>query len=473
MYTNLMTTEVEEGPGWKFHFTRIYSYICPAILYAFVSFQKQCPAVVAEDMAAAYKVTTTELSIFSSIYFYPYACMQPFAGLLADIIDPAYVIGVSGLVAACGSIICGLSNTIGVGILGRLLVGLGCGPTYVSTVRIITRWFKTKSFPVMLGILVAMSGAGGMLAAGPLSLFIEKFPWRYGFYGIGGIGAFLALLVLIFVRGDPRKKGFLPVNEESAPIMDEEGCADKMKLLWSNIKTVFSVWYFWPITLFNILSSCPYIDIVGYWGGPYLIDIKGMEKKSIGSILIAISIGMVVGSLTIPTIANLLKMRKWVCTGGSIITLAAILVFCFIGDTIGKTWIFILYLVIGYFTAPLCSVSYPLLTEYYSPTVSASAVGISNFFVFILSAVYQVISSATIPLKGSYKDGKVTRYTWDGYRYGLYVFCAVSIFLSAVVISITKETTAYQPKDESQHQYDQIDGSISSTEKPADSESKL
>ncbi|EAY03556.1 Major Facilitator Superfamily protein [Trichomonas vaginalis G3] len=353
-------SESVQPSGWKFQFVRIYTYICPAILYAFVSFQKQCPSVVVNDMAKAYNVSIDSFGSFSSIYFYPYACMQPFAGLIADIIDPAYVVGVSGLIAACGSIICGLSNSMGIGILGRLLVGLGCGPTYVSTVRIITKWFKSDYYPAMFGILVAMSGAGGMLASGALGIFLEHFKWRYAFYGVGGIGGFLALIVLIFVRGDPRKKGFAPVNDEGAPVDTIISCGDKLSMLWQNIVTIFKNWMFWPITLYNITSSCPYIDIVGLWGGPYLIYIRNFSKKEKGNTLLAISIGMVVGSLTVPYLSKLLKTKKWICTGSSLIVLVDLLLFFFLGNKFSKIVIWILFLIIGYFTAPLCSVSYPL-----------------------------------------------------------------------------------------------------------------
>ena len=234
--TQVSTTPIKEQSEWKFQLTRIYTIVCLNVLYALVSFQKQCPSVVAEDMAQAYKVTTKELGVFSSVYFYPYAFTQPFAGLLADVVDPALVVGCSCLVAGAGSIIIGFSKSLGLGIFGRLLVGLGCGPTYVSTCRVITSWFKLSQVPAVYGILVASAGIGGILAAAPLALFIEKAGWQAAFWGIGGIGCIISIIVLLFVRGNPMNKGFKAVNEELASPTTAMPIKQKLTMLWINFK---------------------------------------------------------------------------------------------------------------------------------------------------------------------------------------------------------------------------------------------
>ena len=285
----------KDRPVWQFHVVRILSYACVAFLYALVSFQKQCPSTFLEDMAASYKVPKKDLGIFSSVYFYAYAATQPFAGLFADIIDSAFVVGIAQIVAAIGSIICGLSKSLGVGIFGRLLVGLGCGPTYVSVCRIITNWFKLSQLPLMLGILVSCAGAGGILAAGPTAAFLKHYNWRYAFYGIGAIGVVFSILTLILIRGNPVDKGFKPVNEELAGPATPIPIKQKFVTLWINFKTVVSNGYFWLIAVFSFFSSGPYFDCIGLWGGPYLVDTLQYTKEKKGDTLISYSIGLIIG----------------------------------------------------------------------------------------------------------------------------------------------------------------------------------
>lgn len=126
-------------------------------------------------MASAYGVTKSELGVFSSIYFYPYAIMQPFAGLFADIFDPAISLAVFSIIASAGTAVCGLSKTITVGMIGRFFVGLGTSPVYVSCLKILSNWYRKERLPVLLGILMSFSCFGGFLAGTPLLLFLQTF----------------------------------------------------------------------------------------------------------------------------------------------------------------------------------------------------------------------------------------------------------------------------------------------------------
>lgn len=419
-------TPIKEQSEWKFQLTRVYTILCLNVLYALVSFQKQCPSVVAEDIAATYKCTTKELGVFSSVYFYPYAFTQPFAGLLADVIDPALVVGCSCMVAGIGSIIVGFSRSLALGIFGRILVGLGCGPTYVSTCRVITTWFKPKQVPTIYGILVASAGIGGILAAAPLALFLEKFSWPIAFWGIGGLGCAVSAIVLAFVRGNPMNKGFKAVNEELASPTAPMPVKQKLLLLWVNFKTVVVYGYFWLVTIYNMLASGPYFNIAGYWGGPYLVDVLGYSKKKKGLTLLSISIGLILGSLTIPNVSTLLHNKKWILFVSSVIAFIVCLIFVFLGENFPLGAIWALYILVGTFTG--------------------SAVGIGNFFLFLSSAVFQQISTSTVPIYG---HNEVNHgYTWKGYKYGLWLFSAITLGVSAILIVFAKDNSAAQKKDE-------------------------
>lgn len=441
------TPETKERPMWQFHVVRILSYACVAFLYALVSFQKQCQSTVAEAMAKTYGVPISELGIFASVYFYPYAATQPFAGLLADIMDPAYVVGIAQLVVAIGSIICGLSKSLGVGIFGRLLVGLGCGPTYVSVCRIITNWFKLSQLPLMLGILVSCAGAGGILAAGPTAKFLKSYDWPIAFYGIGGIGIFFSIITLIFIRGNPVSKGFKPVNEELASTNTQIPIKQKLVTLWINFKTVVSYGYFWLIACFNIFSSGPYFDTAGLWGGPYLVQILGYSKEKKGNTLISYSIGLIIGSLSLPSISTALKTRKWVMVFSSALVFFVMLSFTIAGDKMPDAAIWVLNILIGAFTNPLTSVAYPLVREYFHPSVSGTSVGCSNIFTFLASAVFQQVSSALIPLGGKkHISEHEVEYTWKGFKNGLWLFCTVSLAVSTLAAALTKDSDFSKPK---------------------------
>ncbi|EAY18959.1 Major Facilitator Superfamily protein [Trichomonas vaginalis G3] len=431
-----------EKRSWKFHFMRVLTYAVPSFLYAIVQFQKLCPSVVVEDMAQAYGVTTQKLAVFSSCYFYPYALMQPFAGLMADLFDPCRVLGIFGLISAIGSAICGFSTKIQIGIVGRFLVGFGCGPTYVSVMRISANWFKLHQLPTLLGILMAVSCIGGAGAATPLAIFCEKYGWRAAFYSLSGASAFCALIILIFTRGSPERQGYEPVNEPPISADKDMRMGQKCSLLLKNIKEVVTYWQFWVIVVFTVTVCCPFLNIGGYWGGPFLTDVYNYNNEQKSNTLLALHVGVFTGSLTLPYIAQAFNLKKWIMILSSIASLGVSTVMYFKGDKLNNIELWAVLVVIGIFTLTISSISYPLVSEYYPPMVAGSAVGSANLFLFLFVAIYQLVSSWLVPMKGSTPTPSgIPKYTWEGYRNGVWLFSCVSFAVSGIAAAISRDPT--------------------------------
>lgn len=444
--------QLEKRHDRGFQIRRIFVFVMIAIEYMLVFFQRTCPTITAGDMAETYKVEKSELGIFSSIFFYPYGLIQPFAGLLSDIIEPAFIIGGGQLVAAIGAIICGASKSLEVGCVGRFLVGLGCGPTYVPVCRCLLNWFPLKMYATMTGLLLAIGAVGGIIASGPLASLIETMHWSYAFYGVGAIGAVVSICVLIFVRGNPTANGYPPVNEDLAEVGAEIPCKERMNTLVENLKKVVSYGWFWVVVLYCIFSSGPYFDISGLWAAPWLQDVFGESKAQSGTTCISLSIGLIAGSLLIPPLSSALHTRKWALCITCTVAFVVSLLFTTLDPakiSYGARYVMLIFL--GATTNSMTSVAYPLVREYYHPAVAGTAVGCANIFTFLSSAVYQTVSSNIIEGYGYQKDetGAVTsKYTPEGYKNGLWLFCTISFALGAVVIAFTKDANFAKKADD-------------------------
>lgn len=428
----------------SFHVRRILGFINYCILYALVFFHRMCPSILSADMAADYKVPIKDMSIFSSLYFYPYAILQPFAGLLADIVDPAIVIGVCQFVASLGGIICGFSPNITVGYIGRFLVGLGCGPTYVPITRTIANWFPLKLYAQMCGLALAIASVGGIIAQGPLSSFSEKVGWRWAFYGIGGLGLIFSITQLIFVRGDPTTHGYKAVNEDMEN-KEEEATSfkEKLKLLWHHFKQVVSNPWIWVVNVYTIFCSGPYFDVSGMWAGPYLTDCYGFSKTKVGNSLIALSIGLIIGSIGVPPISSLLKTRKWILCVTAAISMVSLIIFAVLGPKIKFGGVIVLFLLLGMFSYAQTNICYPLVREYFHPSLAGSAVGCVNIFTFLSSAIFQNISGEVIakyPLNNGSDKPNDSANSEKGYKIGLWMICAIAMAVSTVTIAFAKES---------------------------------
>lgn len=441
---DLSDIQTNTSHGTGFQIRRVIIYAIVAILYALVSFQRTCPSIVSAEMAKDYGVDKSKLSVFSSIFFYPYGLVQPFAGLLSDVIEPAYVIGIMQVISGVGAIVCGASKNLGVGCFGRFLVGLGCGPTYVAVCRVVLAWFPLKIYSIMVGLTIAIGGCGSIVSQGPLATLADNIGWRNCFYGIGILGIVFSILCLFFVRGDPTKLNYEPVNKDLVSnSKDDTTLKQKFHQLGENFLHVVKYPWFWVVVVYAVFANGPYFDISGMWVSPYLQDVLGYAKKKAGNTSIAISIGLIIGSLTIPPLSTFLKTRKWPCFGSSTITFIVSLVLYLISkDKINGVMIYFFLIFIGAFTNSLTSVCYPLVREYFHPSIAGTAVGCANIFTFLSSAVYQTISSKIIEKYGKVVVSGVEtdKYTEKGYKQGLWLVSFISFLVSMVAIAITKDT---------------------------------
>jgi sugar phosphate permease len=451
--------ESPEPIDLAFQARRLLVFTIISLLYAIVTFQRVCPSIVAADMALDYGVEKSELGIFSSLFFYSYGLVQPFTGLLSDVIEPAYLIGISQLVAAIGAIICGSSTSLSVGCFGRFLVGLGCGPTYVPVCRCLVNWFPLEYYPHMTGVLMAVGGIGSIIAQGPLASLAGTIGWTWSFYGIGAIGGLFSLLCLLFVRGNPVTLGFPPVNKDLTGISGDISVKDRLRTLWENFKTVVSFRWFWVTVTYCIFANGAWFDIAGMWIAPFLEDIFHYTRQEAGNTSMALSIGLIAGSLTIPPLSTWLRTRKWALCVTSLVALSISLSFAIVAACKIPYWaLYLMLALLGACTNAMTAVAYPLLREYYHPSVAGSAVGCANTFTFLSSAIYQSISSEIIKEYKLESDGAKTEYTVEGYKNALWFLCTASFAAAAISIALTRDTVfAKQTSTDEEYGMDQTE----------------
>ena len=444
--TTTMTSSPEDIKQYKpfdawFYVRNVSSMIILALCYVMCSFQKMCPSIVSNDMAADYGVGVADLNIFTPIYWYSYGVIQIFAGLLADTFEPAYLIFVSMGLAGIGSIIIGASKSLSLGIFARLIIGLGCGPVYVTITRYNANWFNLKWYGIMEGVFLAIGCVGGILAQTPLAAMCDSVGWRNAFYIIGGATLFFALLCILFVRGSPTKFGYRHVNKEMEDVVEKKSFLERLIQLKDNLIIVIKYPWYWIPCMFIVLSVPPYYCNAGMWASSYFKEVFGMSNTQSGSFLTACTCGVLASDLITPWISNLLKSRKWVCASLSFLAVMISIWGYFRVDTMTHAEIGIIMFLYGYFTMPSFCICSPLFREYYHPQVAATAIGLANALDCISSGLFQMFVSWIIEINGTLPDG---RYTVRGYRDGIWLFTIVIDAVAFLFICFAKETPFFK-----------------------------
>lgn len=455
--------------GFKIRRMSIFIIIvlCDVIVY----FQRSCSTVLADDMAVSYGVDPSKIGIFSSLFYYPYSILQPFSGLLADVIEPSYLISGSTFLAAIGAFLCGISKNLFVGYVGRFIVGVGSALVYCPANRIQMNWFPLKDYAKVSGVFLFVAGCGALFAQAPLAILADAIGWRWCFYIIAITAIVLAILTLLFVRGNPVSYGYSPVNDLLAEDPSRWSFSQKWHKLVSNFKSVLSFPSFWFIGFFAFFSNGIFYNVSGSWGCTYLMDVFGYSKVKSSYLLLALSIGTNVGSLILPYVHDLMRSKKLNCIICTIVAIICCLPFIFfsngpnsdqkpqnfqypINETSEVTQLLLssnlkkpsleiwsicfLFFVLSIATAALWVSYYPMLTEYYHPEAAATAAGWLNGFCFFSSPAFMPFTGMILKHYG-YIQGSTTQYKAIGYVYGLWVFSAACLGLGLIFILLAKD----------------------------------
>lgn len=385
--------------------------------YVLVYFHRLAPAVVAVDMMRDLRVGGALTGLLGAAYFYPYALMQLPAGLLSDSWGPRKTITLFFGVAFVGSVMLGLAPSARWAIFGRTLVGLGVAMLFVPTMKVLAEWFRIREFAMMTGILMAMGGIGSLSAATPLVWLSGMIGWRYSFVVVGIFTLVLGALVWILVKDRPADFGW------DAPGGDARSAQPQIGLR-EGVRTVLTNRYFWPLAIWFFFDFAIFFSFAGLWGGPYLIQVYGMEKPEAGRILSMMAIGMIFGSpLQSYLSTNLFKARKPVIILSTCVVVAITAVLAFWTASIPRLGHYLICLGFGVFSSAVVVIGFTAAKELFSVRIAGTATGLINLFPFAGGAVFQPVLGAVLESHGRVGDA----FTLAGYRQAFLLLFACSV----------------------------------------------
>ena len=415
---------------------RKFIFTILATAYLLVYFHRLSLSVVANDLVKDFQTTASVMGMLGSVYFYCYALMQIPAGLLSDSLGPRKVVSVSLLIAAIGSLVFGFAVDIPMAFAGRVLVGLGVSMVFIPTMKILSQWYRVNEFAFMTGILNAIGGIGVMTATLPLALMTANFGWRISFELIGVLTLVILGLAWLIVRDRPEDKGWPPIIEMGNQAGNSAGQPQKIPL-WEGMRSVFKEKYFWPVAIWFLLDCGIFFGFGGLWGGPYLMDVYGLEKGEAGAILSMIAWGMIIGSPILGLISDrVLKSRKKVfmlCT--TVLTLLFLFLNIF-PDGLPKFTLYIIFFIFSICASAIVIIGFTTSKELFPVSMAGTSVGAVNLFPFLGGALYMPFLGWVLDLYPKTASGA---YSFEGYSKLLLILLVTSV-LALICTFLMKET---------------------------------
>ncbi|MBS0335788.1 MAG: MFS transporter [Proteobacteria bacterium] len=291
-------------------------------LYLIGFFQRVAPAVITHELMAEFALSAMALGNLSALYFYTYVAIQIPTGVLVDHWGPRRVLAAGGLLAAAGTLVFSQAGGYALVGAGRLFVGAGVGVAFVAMLKLATHWIQPSRFALVSGLALACGSIGGVSAGVPLRMAVDAFGWRWVMLAAAVVTAVLAVVTWLFVRDDPRERGYLSFSTA------DPGARPRHSML-GGIREVFRYRNVWLNFIGCGAITGPMLAFGGLWGVPFLVSQYGMSTGQAAFVTSVMLVAWAVGSPIAGALSDRLHRRKLpILAGGSIaVLLWAVLIY--------------------------------------------------------------------------------------------------------------------------------------------------
>ncbi|MGV9424213.1 MFS transporter [Streptomyces sp. NPDC003656] len=236
------------------------------------------------DAADRFHVGASELSTFSILQLLVYAGMQIPVGLLVDRLGTKKVLCIGAVLFTAGQLGFAFSPSYGTALASRALLGCGDAMTFISVLRLGTRWFPARRGP-MIAQLAALAGmAGNLVSTLVLARLLHGLGWTPAFAGSAVAGVVVLVLTLLFLKDHPEGHEPEPSAHHGAAYVRRQIAES-----WREPGTRLGMWV-------HFTTQFPAMVFLLLWGLPFLVEAQGLSRAVAGELLTLVVLSnMVVG----------------------------------------------------------------------------------------------------------------------------------------------------------------------------------
>jgi MFS family permease len=252
------------------------------------------PAVSLDLMAADFHLKPQALASLTSIYPFAFAAAQIPVGAAMDRfgVRPVSLSLLAGTVV--GSVVAGFATGPASFALGQLLLGISTSGMLMCPMTLAAKNLSAARFGLWSGAILSIGNIGMLLSSSPLAIVIDHYGWRAGFWLSAVAGILIISAVFVFVPNQPAEH-----KDDSTPL--QQMVAVLRLGLSRPLRGLIAL---------ALVSLAISLVLRGVWGGPWLMDLKGLSRVEAGNQLGAFTLAMIVGPLCIGMIDRKLGHRR-------------------------------------------------------------------------------------------------------------------------------------------------------------------
>lgn len=242
------------------------------------------------DAADRFHVNASALSTFSILQLLVYAGMQIPVGLMVDRLGTKKVLTMGVLLFTAGQLGFAFSSSYGAALASRALLGCGDALTFISVLRLGTRWFPARRGPLVAQLAGLVGMAGNLVSTLVIARLLHGLGWTAAFAGSSLAGVVVLVLMTLFLKDHP--EGFAP---EPLPHQGAAFVRRQIAASWHEPGTRLGMWV-------HFTTQFPAMVFLLLWGLPFLVESQGLSRGTAGDLLTLIvlsnmAVGLVYGQV--------------------------------------------------------------------------------------------------------------------------------------------------------------------------------
>lgn len=302
------------------------------------------------------------LASFSVVQLVVYAGAQVPVGLLLDKFGPRILITTGALFMAAGQAFLAISVNVPMGLVGRVMVGMGDAMVFVSVLKLLPLWFSGSRIPVLTQLTGTFGQLGQLISLFPFHMILLGVGWSAAFSVMSGFAFATFITTIAFVRNGKTWEGIRQGEQEPG---------SRIVRAWKQPGTRLGFWtHFTTAFMINTFMMT--------WGYPFLVEGQGIDSALASGLMavfvvVSVLLGPILGALT----ASHANQRSNYALGivGTILVMWAI-VLCWPGQA--PLWVLVLLMITIAAGGPASVIGFDFARTFNPPHVLGTATGLVN-----------------------------------------------------------------------------------------------
>jgi len=266
------------------------------------------PAIAIDVMAVDFATPAQVLASEIAVYHFAFAASQIPVGAALDRFGVRPVALSLLLGTFAGTILSACATGPISFLFSQLMIGVATSGMLMTPMTLAAKRLTARRFGLWSGVILSVGNMGMLLSSSPLAWVVEHHGWRMSFWLAAVFSLIVALAVVVLVPRD-----------DAAPPAPRSPLAEMAGVLRIGLSRPLR-----GIIAVALVSLASSLVLRGLWGGPWLMEIKGLNRIDAGQVLGLFTLSLIVGPALIGLVDRRVGRRRDLIAASHII--AAILI---------------------------------------------------------------------------------------------------------------------------------------------------